>query len=89
LDDGSVVELDALVLKPLQRQVGLVQALGLELDAAGFVRVDEHGQTSVPGIFVAGDLAGPMQAATFAAAAGTRAAYRINHELTLRRVAQR
>jgi thioredoxin reductase len=83
LDDGTVVELDALVMRPPQRQVTLVQSLGVELDAAGFVRVDEHGQTSLPGIFAAGDLAGPMHAATFAAAAGTRAAYRINHELTV------
>ena len=39
-------------------------------------------ETSVPGIYAAGDLTWRMQGAMFAAAAGTQAATMINHELT-------
>lgn len=81
--DGSFVPRQAMVVRPPQRQVGLVEQLGLALDARGFVRVDESGATSVPGIYAAGDLTSPLQTAVLAAAAGTRAAYALNHELTV------
>ncbi len=36
---------------------GLVEQLGVELDARGNIKVDAHGATSVPGVFAAGDAA--------------------------------
>ncbi len=78
---GGPLPLDVLFAHPPQRQVALVQALGLALDAAGYVKVDEQ-QTSVPGIYAAGDLTTPKQSATLAAAAGVQAAAVLNHELT-------
>lgn len=84
-DGGARVSVGALVVRLPQRQVDLVQRLGLALDAAGFVVVDDAAETSLPGIHAAGDLAGPMQAAVFAAAAGTRAAYLLNHQLNVAR----
>lgn len=84
LTTGTSIPCDALFAHPPQRQVELVRALGLALDDEGYVRVDETTrETSVPGIYAAGDLTTRMQAATFAAAAGTRAAAALNHELTL------
>jgi thioredoxin reductase len=83
LAGGSPLRLDVLFARPPQRQVGLVQSLGLELDAGGYVRVDEHRQTSVPGIYAAGDLATPVQSALLAAASGFQAAAMLNHELTV------
>jgi thioredoxin reductase len=83
LQDGSLVACDALFAHPPQRQVELVQTLGVALDADGFVRVDAMTrETSIPGIYAAGDLIWRMQGAMFAAAAGTQAATMINHELT-------
>lgn len=81
-DDGSMRPLDVLFARPPQRQVGLVQGLGLALDEAGYVRVDDlHAQTSRPGVHAAGDLTSPIQSAILAAASGTRAAAALNHVL--------
>jgi thioredoxin reductase len=80
---GALVACEAMVLRPPQRQIALVQALGLALGPDGLVEVDARAETSVPGIHAAGDLAAPMQAAVFAAAAGTRAAYLMNHDMNL------
>ena len=82
LEGGASLPLDVLFARPPQRQVALVRALGLALDPMGYVQVDEHRQTSVPGIYAAGDLVTPMQAAILAAAAGMQAAAMLNHELT-------
>jgi thioredoxin reductase len=85
--DGGEVERVALFMRPEQRQVPLVEAivreLGVELDANGYVRVDEQQRTSSPGVYAAGDLTTPQQSAILAAAGGSRAAYALNHELTL------
>ena len=83
LAGGSPLRLEVLFARPPQRQVGLVQSLGLALDPGGYVRVDEHRQTSVPGIYAAGDLTTSAQSALLAAASGFQAAAMLNHELTL------
>jgi thioredoxin reductase len=68
---------------PPQGQVELVRSLGLALDDHGFVQVDPmKRETSIPGIYAAGDLTTRMQAAIYAAAAGSQAAAMINMELT-------
>ncbi len=83
MEDGSVTARDAMVVRPRQRQTDLVRRLDLALDANGLVRTNEVGETSISGIHAAGDLAAPMQAAIFAAAAGTRAAYLLNHAINV------
>lgn len=81
---GYVIPRDVLFMHPPQRQTNLVRALGVSLDAAGFVRVDEaRRETSVAGIYAAGDLVSPAQGALLAAASGTLAASRLNHALTV------
>jgi len=70
-------------MRPPQQQTELVTRLGVELDAQGYVRVDAHGQTSIPGVFAAGDLTTPAQAALIAASAGMMAAITLNHALTM------
>jgi len=83
LADGVSVPCEALFAHPPQRQVDLVRDLALALDADGFVRVDPMTrETSVPGVYAAGDLTSRMQAAIVAAATGTHAAGMLNHELT-------
>jgi thioredoxin reductase len=77
------VPCDALFTHPAQRQVELVRALGPALDDDGMVRVDPMTQeTSLPGVYAAGDLTTRRQAALFAASAGMQAAAMLNMELT-------
>lgn len=81
LAGGDRVQRDVLFARPAQRQVPLVAGLGLDLDPAGFVRVEFGGQTSRPGILAAGDLTTMMQGAMLAAAAGTQAGAMLGHTL--------
>jgi thioredoxin reductase len=84
LANGQHVARDVLFSHPEQRQVELVRTTGVELDDDGYVRIDPmKSETSVPGIYAAGDLTTRMQSAIFAAAAGTRAATMINLDLAM------
>jgi thioredoxin reductase len=84
LAGGGRVACDALFVHPPQRQTALVTGLGLALDEAGHVAVDPmKRETSVPGIYAAGDVATRAQSAIFGASAGTQAAAAINVELTM------
>ncbi len=61
LKDGTVLEADttllALGVRANIEDIGL-EEVGVALDR-GFIRVDESGRTSVPGIYAVGDCAGP------------------------------
>lgn len=81
LMDGDRIEREALFLRTTQRQTDLVAALKPELSTAGYVIVDAQMQTSVPGIYAAGDATTPIQQALAGAADGARAAAMINHRL--------
>jgi len=49
--DGSPLPCEALFAHPRQRQGDLIRSLGLALDEAGYVQVDEvQHETSTPGI---------------------------------------
>jgi thioredoxin reductase len=80
--DGPPLGREVLFLRPPQRQVALVEALGLDLDPQGYLKLDEHAETSIAGIHAAGDLVTPVQGAILAAASGMRAAALLNHALT-------
>lgn len=83
LAGGRRVPCEALLMHPPQRQVELVRALGVALDDEGFVKTDPMTrETSIPGIYAAGDLATRGQAAILAAAAGMQAAAALNAEVT-------
>lgn len=83
LADGRSLACDTLFTHPTQHQVDVVRALGLALDDDGFVKIDAMmRETSIPGIYAAGDLTTRAQGAMLAAAAGTQAASVINMELT-------
>jgi thioredoxin reductase len=84
LENGKTVACDALFSHPPQRQIELVRALGIELDDDGYVKVDPmKRETSIPGIYAAGDLCTRMQGAILAAASGTQAAVVLNLDLTM------
>jgi thioredoxin reductase len=81
--DGRRITCDALLMHPPQQQVELVRVLGVSLDEEGYVKTDPMTrETSIPGIYAAGDLTTRAQAAVLAAAAGMQAAAAINAELT-------
>jgi thioredoxin reductase len=88
LSDGTRLRCDLLFAHPPQRQVDLVRSLGVALDEHGFVQIDPmRRETSVPGIYAAGDLTTRMQGAILGAAAGTHAATTCNLDLALERAA--
>lgn len=77
LEDGRVVPLHALftasktkLASPLAEQLGCAFEEG---PTGPFLRVDDFKQTSVPGVYAAGDATMAMHNGTFAAAAGTMA----------------
>jgi thioredoxin reductase len=77
---------DALFFRPQQRHVAVVANMALAMTPDGFVRVDANFQTSMPGVYAAGDLATHYHGALAAASAGSQAAHCINHELTVQLV---
>ncbi|RZL08462.1 MAG: NAD(P)/FAD-dependent oxidoreductase [Hymenobacter sp.] len=74
LADGQRPAITALYARPaFEQHCSLPQALGCAHTAAGYLEVDGFQQTSVPGIYAAGDATTPMRAVSAAVAAGTMA----------------
>lgn len=89
LESGLRVPCEALFAHPPQQQVALVRALGVVLDGDGVVQVDPmRRETSIPGVYAAGDLTTRAQGAILAAADGMRAAGMINLDLTADSIAR-
>lgn len=84
LSGGVTMPCAVLFTHPSQRQVDLIYALGVALDDYGYVQADAMKcETSIPGIYAAGDLTTPGQAAIFSAASGMRAVSMINFDLAM------
>ncbi|HEU4595833.1 MAG TPA: NAD(P)/FAD-dependent oxidoreductase [Pyrinomonadaceae bacterium] len=83
LDDGSALECDALFFNLGTEPVSdLHSMLGCRLDPeCGLVWVDEEQQTSVPGVYAAGDLTPRSQLAVVAASEGAMAAIHVHKSL--------
>lgn len=80
--DGSTAELEALYARvPFEQPGRLAESMGCELDEAGYLLVDGIQQTSVPGIYAAGDNCSMFRSVSGAVAAGSKAASVINHQL--------
>ncbi len=63
-------------------KTGLLDELGVALDARGNVSTDEHYMTSVTGIFAGGDMRRGQSLVVWAIAEGRRAAHEIDNYLT-------
>jgi thioredoxin reductase (NADPH) len=78
LTDGGTVELSALFMAPRTVPTSdLAERLGCTFKdgpTGSFITVNDRQETSVPGVFAAGDAANPMANATLAAASGVMAA---------------
>lgn len=73
LSDGTTLECDAVVYaigrKPMSYGLGL-EALGVEKDAAGAIKVDDQYRTSVPSIYALGDVTNRVNLTPVALAEG-------------------
>jgi thioredoxin reductase len=80
---GDRVARDALFFDtPSYPQSDLAQSLGCQFNRNGGVRCGDYEATSVPGVFVAGNITRDVQLSIVAAAEGARAAFGINRALT-------
>lgn len=80
--DGSAETRRALFLRPAQvLSSDLPIQLGCELTEAGHIRVGADRQTSIPGVYAAGDATTPLQQIVVAAASGAEAAMMLNRDL--------
>ena len=80
LTDASTLECDAVYLAPRQRPHDeLLRSLGCEVDTgSGLVIANAFGQTSIPGVWVAGNVVTPTAQVITAAGAGSASAIAIN-----------
>ena len=83
LSDGRVIPRAAVFMRPSlhPHRDGLIESLGCEVGEDGFVRVDPTGQTSVSGVWVAGNASNPRAQVITAAGEGSAAAIAINTDL--------
>jgi thioredoxin reductase len=82
LADGRGVRLDALFVPPrFVPHHALLETLGCDLDDDGWVVRDGTGRTSVPGVWVAGNVANPRAQVVTAAGEGSAAAIAVNADL--------
>jgi thioredoxin reductase len=86
-EDGSILEREGLFYVPPQRQGSeLAKMLGCEIVAmgqapAGVENDPTTRETTVAGVYVAGDAGNAVQSALLAAASGANAAFFVNHSL--------
>ena len=82
MDDGRVIRRDALFVPArFVPNNHLITGLGCDVDADGWVTADRTGRTSVPGVWVAGNLVDPRAQVITAAGQGSAAAIAINAAL--------
>jgi thioredoxin reductase len=84
LADGQRVPCESVFTHPLSvQQASLAESLGCALSDAGFVLIDDKGQTNVPGVYAAGDTTTPMRQLVQASYQGSVAAANINMTLLM------
>ncbi len=85
LGDGRVVPLQALYTAPRTHMASPMAGLGCAFDeglTGPYLRVDDCKQITVPGVYAAGDAAGPMHSAILASASGAMAGVGAHHALS-------
>jgi thioredoxin reductase len=82
LHDGRTIACEALFVPPrFVPQNDLLVGLSCELDPVGWPTTDDTGLTSVPGVWVAGNISNPRAQVVTAAGEGSAAAIAINADL--------
>jgi thioredoxin reductase len=90
LADGCVAPRAAVFIRPRNapHPDGLLECLGIEVDAAGLAVVDRDGRTSAPGVWAAGNVVDPRGSVIAAAGAASTAAMAINADLVQDEIAR-
>jgi len=82
LEDGRVVRRDAVFIRPaFTPNSDLLSGLGCATHENGWVVADPTGRTTVPGVWVAGNVVNPRAQVITAAGEGSAAAIAINNDL--------
>lgn len=82
MQDGSRVPASRIYINPTYAQSSrLPAAAGCALTHSGMIATDEFGQTSIPGIYAAGDCTGAYRAISVAVGEGTRVSAYLHQEL--------
>jgi thioredoxin reductase len=82
MEDGKTVLRDVLFVPPrFVPNNDLLAGLGCEIDETGWAVKDRTGQTTVPGVWIAGNVANPRAQVITAAGEGSAAAMAINADL--------
>jgi thioredoxin reductase len=82
LEDGESISLDGIFFHlGAEPATSLARDLGCDHDDEGYVTVDSSQETSVAGVYAAGDLTGTPHLAIWAAAEGVKAALAIHRSL--------
>lgn len=83
-DTGEKLARQGLMIRPKQHlRSNLVEKLGCELDESGYIKTGAFNETTVPGVYAAGDVTSPMQSIAAAVAQGAvTAGAGINHALS-------
>jgi len=93
LDDGRIIPVDAVFTNPRTRMASsLAEQLGCEFDegpSGAFIRTGADKQTTVSGVYAAGDAARPGHNASWATADGVTAGISAHQSLSLRQPACR
>ncbi|MXV13747.1 FAD-dependent oxidoreductase [Pedobacter sp. HMF7056] len=80
--DGASLPLTALYARPAFAQhCPIPMEMGCALTTLGHIEVNDFQQTTIPGVYAAGDNTHPMRSVAGAVAAGSKAGAMLNHEL--------
>ncbi|TKC05087.1 NAD(P)/FAD-dependent oxidoreductase [Pedobacter frigoris] len=80
--DGLSTQVDALYARPpFEQHCSIPNDLGCKMTGTGHIEVDELQKSSIPGIYVAGDIATMMRSVASAVYTGNKAGAMIVHEL--------
>ncbi|WP_345948145.1 NAD(P)/FAD-dependent oxidoreductase [Mucilaginibacter sp. PAMB04274] len=86
LANGSEIPISALYVRlPFEQHTPVLENIGCRLTKQGYIEVDETRQTSVAGIYAAGDNMSPMRSVSGAVASGTMAGVFISRQLITER----
>ncbi len=81
-EDGNRSEIDAIFARvPFEQHCGIPATMGCKMTEQGYIEVDFSQQTSVEGVFCAGDNTTPLRAVSLAVSSGTIAGASINMQL--------
>ena len=81
--NGESIDRSALFIDPQQKlRSDLYQNLELDFNDDGNIKTNRFGETSISGVYVAGDAGPNMQQITIAAATGAEVAIGVNHKLS-------